>query len=75
MGSKVSMVLRSAVVLPLPQMFRRLRPEASLPRLKAFDSAAATGVPVSDVKGSPAIRTRKAYYAAGKELLTYAGET
>jgi cellulose biosynthesis protein BcsQ len=59
----------------LPQMFRRLRLEGPIPRLKAFNNAAATGVPVSDVKGSPAIRTRKAYYAAGKELLTYAGET
>jgi hypothetical protein len=57
MSSKVSMVLRSAVVLLLPQIFRRLRPEGPLPRLKAFDNAAATGVPVSDVKGSPVIRT------------------
>jgi cellulose biosynthesis protein BcsQ len=56
-------------------MFRRLRLEGPIPQLKAFNNAAATGVPVSDVKGSPAIRTRKAYYAAGKELLTYAGET
>jgi hypothetical protein len=67
------MGLRNTVVLP--QMFRRLRLEGPIPRLKAFDNAAATDVPISDAKGFPAIRTRKAYYAAGKELLTYAGET
>ena len=44
-----------------------------IPRLKAFEKAAAAGVPVSDVKDVNATRAWKAYQAAGKELLTYAG--
>lgn len=44
-----------------------------IPRLKAFEKAAAAGVPVSDVKDTNALRAWKAYQAAGKELLTYAG--
>jgi chromosome partitioning protein len=44
-----------------------------IPRLKAFEKAAAAGVPVYDVKDANATRAWKAYQAAGKELLTYAG--
>jgi chromosome partitioning protein len=43
-----------------------------IPRLKAFEKAAAAGVPVYDVKDPNARRAWKAYQAAGKELLTYA---
>jgi chromosome partitioning protein len=39
-----------------------------IPRLKAFEKAAATGVPVYDVKDSRAKRAWEAYEAAGKEL-------
>jgi chromosome partitioning protein len=46
---------------------------ADIPRLKAFEKAAAAGVPVYDVKDPNAKRAWKAYQAAGKELLTYAG--
>ena len=46
---------------------------ADIPRLKAFEKAAAAGVPVSDVKDPNARRAWKAYQAAGKELLSYAG--
>ena len=45
---------------------------ADIPRLKAFEKAAAAGVPVYDVKDPNAKRAWKAYQAAGKELLTYA---
>jgi hypothetical protein len=51
----------------LPQILLRLRLEGHTPRLKAFDKTAAAGVPVSDVKGSHAMRVWNAYYAAGKE--------
>lgn len=44
-----------------------------IPRLKAFEKAAAVGVAVSDVKGVSAKRAWKAYQDAGKELMTYAG--
>jgi chromosome partitioning protein len=44
-----------------------------IPRLKAFEKAAAAGVPVYDAKDTNAMRAWKAYQAAGKELLTYAG--
>jgi chromosome partitioning protein len=44
-----------------------------IPRLKAFEKAAAAGVPVSDVKDPNAVRAWKAYQAAGKEIVTYAG--
>jgi chromosome partitioning protein len=44
-----------------------------IPRLKAFEKAAAAGVPVYDVKDANATRAWKAYQATGKELLTYAG--
>jgi len=37
------------------------------------EKAAAAGVPVYDVKDPNATRAWKAYQAAGKELLTYAG--
>ena len=43
-----------------------------IPRLKAFEKAAAAGVPVYDVKDPNARRAWKAYQAAGEELLTYA---
>jgi chromosome partitioning protein len=39
-----------------------------IPRLKAFEKAAATGVPVYEVKGVRAKRAWEAYEAAGKEL-------
>jgi chromosome partitioning protein len=45
---------------------------ADIPRLKAFEKAAAAGVMVSDVDGPRAKRAWEAYAAAGKELLTYA---
>jgi chromosome partitioning protein len=44
-----------------------------IPRLKAFEKAAAVGVAVSDVKGVSAKRAWKAYQDTGKELMTYAG--
>jgi chromosome partitioning protein len=44
-----------------------------IPRLKAFEKAAAAGVPVYDVKDPNAVRAWKAYQAAGKEIVTYAG--
>jgi chromosome partitioning protein len=43
-----------------------------IPRLKAFEKAAAAGVPVHDVKDPNAARAWKAYQAAGKEIVTYA---
>jgi len=43
-----------------------------IPRLKAFEKAAATGVPVSQVDDRNARRAWEAYAAAGKELMTYA---
>ena len=46
---------------------------ADIPRLKAFEKAAAAGLPVYGVKDPNAKRAWKAYQAAGKELLTYAG--
>jgi len=43
---------------------------SEIPRLKAFDKAFDSGVPVGEVKGDPnAVRAWKAYYAAGKEIL------
>ena len=41
---------------------------AEIPRLKAFEKAAAAGVPVSGLKGQPARRAWEAYEAAGKEI-------
>lgn len=46
---------------------------ADIPRLKAFEKAAAAGVPVYGVADIRAKRAWEAYEAAGKELLTYAG--
>ena len=43
-----------------------------IPRLKAFEKAAAAGVPVYDVADTRAKRAWEAYAAAGKELCTYA---
>ena len=42
-----------------------------IPRLKAFEKAAAAGVPVYDVDDTRAKRAWEAYQAAGKELVTY----
>jgi chromosome partitioning protein len=42
-----------------------------IPRLKAFEKAAATGVPVSQVEDRRAVRAWEAYQAAGKELVTH----
>ena len=42
-----------------------------IPRLKAFEKAAAAGVPVSAVDDRRAQRAWEAYQAAGKELVTY----
>ena len=42
-----------------------------IPRLKAFEKAAAAGVPVSEVDDPRAKRAWDAYKAAGKELVTY----
>lgn len=44
-----------------------------IPRLKAFEKAAAAGVPVSDVDDARARRAWEAYVAVGKELLDYGG--
>ena len=44
-----------------------------IPRLKAFEKAAAAGTPVHDVDDPRAKRAWEAYQSAGKELLTYAG--
>lgn len=43
-----------------------------IPRLKAYEKAAATGVPVRDVDDPRAKRAWEAYEAVGKELLNYA---
>jgi chromosome partitioning protein len=42
-----------------------------IPRLKAFEKAAAAGVAVSDVDNPRAKRAWEAYKAAGKELFTH----
>jgi chromosome partitioning protein len=42
-----------------------------IPRLKAFEKAAAAGVPVSEVDDPRAKRAWQAYAAAGKELMTH----
>ena len=42
-----------------------------IPRLKAFEKAAAAGVPVSEVDDPRAKRAWEAYHAAGKELFTH----
>jgi chromosome partitioning protein len=42
-----------------------------IPRLKAFEKAAAAGVPVSEVDDARAKRAWDAYVAAGKELLQH----
>ena len=42
-----------------------------IPRLKAFEKAAAAGVPVSEVEDPRAKRAWEAYHAAGKELFTH----
>ena len=42
-----------------------------IPRLKAFEKAAAAGVPVSAVDDRRAMRAWEAYQAAGKELVTH----
>jgi len=43
---------------------------AGIPRLKAFEKAAASGVPISEVDDRRAKRGWEAYTAAGKELFT-----
>jgi len=45
---------------------------ADIPRLKAFEKAAATGVTVNHVADPRAQRAWKAYVAVGKEVLKYA---
>jgi chromosome partitioning protein len=42
-----------------------------IPRLKAFEKAAAAGVTVAAVDDPRATRAWEAYQAAGKELVTY----
>jgi chromosome partitioning protein len=42
-----------------------------IPRLKAFEKAAAAGVPVYAVEDSRAKRAWQAYESVGKELVTY----
>ena len=44
-----------------------------IPRLKAFEKAAAAGVPVYEVDDARARRAWEAYETAGKELLIHAG--
>jgi len=44
-----------------------------IPRLKAFEKAAAAGVPVYEVDDARARRAWEAYETAGKELFTHAG--
>jgi chromosome partitioning protein len=43
--------------------------QTEIPRTKAFDKAAAEGIPVCDVKGERAERAWAAYEAAGKEIM------
>jgi len=45
---------------------------ADIPRLKAFEKAAAKGVPVSMVEDPRAKRAWVAYQAVGEEALTHA---
>jgi len=45
---------------------------ADIPRLKAFEKAAAQGVPVSLVEDPRAKRAWEAYEAVGKETLSHA---
>jgi chromosome partitioning protein len=42
-----------------------------IPRLKAFEKAAAAGVPVYGVEDTRARRAWQAYESVGKELVTY----
>ena len=44
---------------------------AGIPRLKAFEKAAAAGVPISEVDDRRAKRGWEAYTAAGKELVSH----
>jgi chromosome partitioning protein len=44
---------------------------ADIPRLKAFEKAAAAGVPISEVDDRRAERGWEAYKAAGKELASH----
>ena len=46
--------------------------QVDIPRLKAFEKAAAAGVPVSAVDDPRAKRAWEAYKAAGEELITHA---
>jgi chromosome partitioning protein len=57
--------LRQALKAQRVPLFR-----AEIPKLKAFERAAAQGVLVADVTGDPrAVRAGRAYAAAGKEIL------
>ena len=58
--------LRAALTLQGVPLFA-----VDIPRLKAFEKAAAEGVPVSGVDDRRAMRAWKAYEAVGKELLTH----
>jgi chromosome partitioning protein len=58
--------LRAALTLQGVPLFA-----ADIPRLKAFEKAAAAGVPVSEVDDPRARRAWKAYEAAGKELVSH----
>ena len=58
--------LRAALTLQGVPLFA-----VDIPRLKAFEKAAAEGVPVSGIDDRRAMRAWKAYEAVGKELLTH----
>jgi len=58
--------LRAALTLQGVPLFA-----VDIPRLKAFEKAAAEGVPVSGVDDRRAMRAWKAYEAVGKELHTH----
>ena len=59
--------LRSALTMQGVPLFR-----VDIPRLKAFEKAAAAGVPVSAVDDPRGKRAWEAYKAAGEELITHA---
>jgi chromosome partitioning protein len=58
--------LRAALTLQGVPLFA-----VDIPRLKAFEKAAAAGVPVSEVDDPRAKRAWESYQAAGKELVTH----
>ena len=62
-------------VMAAPELRRELEARgiptfsAEIPRLKAFEKAAAAGVPVSEVSDQRAARAWQAYESIGKEII------